>query len=261
MRAFIVVFLVCLALVTVHAGDWDRLTVTWSKFDKLPTTKANAEFRHWTLNNVCAENACSCAEQPWVGYRYQDGSDVGSWPIYGADGRLAGLQAAVTASPTASQIPPWVKVGDLWLLTVYFRSDQNSICSSGSSSGSNAIGDSVYIMVDGKKVEFPVNETAVTSPWVKGKCFYTMGRHYWKGISANMNCDSFYPIFLLYNGGKLNGYGYTFLGDQSSFRWEHPGGSSLKLFFTTETFPQCLLNQEKLSTQHVYFTSPYLNFC
>lgn len=99
------------------------------------------------INNVLTAWKCQ------VGYRYQDGSDIGSWPIYGEDGRLAGLQAAVNVSPETPQIPPWVKVGDLWVLTVYFRSDMSSICDPNGSSGTNEIGDSVYIMVNGTKVD------------------------------------------------------------------------------------------------------------
>ena len=37
-----------------------------------------------------------------------------------------------------------------------------------------------------------------------------------------MSCDDFYPAFLLYNGGKLNAFGWVTMGDFQSERYEHP---------------------------------------
>ena len=37
-----------------------------------------------------------------------------------------------------------------------------------------------------------------------------------------MSCDDFFPAFLLYNGGKLNAFGWATLGYYESDRYEHP---------------------------------------
>ena len=37
-----------------------------------------------------------------------------------------------------------------------------------------------------------------------------------------MSCDDFFPAFLLYNGGKLNAFGWATLGYFESDRYEHP---------------------------------------
>jgi hypothetical protein len=42
-----------------------------------------------------------------------------------------------------------------------------------------------------------------------------------------MNCEDFFPAFLLYNGGKLNAFGWATMGDFKSNRYEHPPSFAL----------------------------------
>ena len=57
-------------------------------------------------------------------------------------------------------------------------------------------------------------------PWMKHVNF--LGQHYWYNISTNMKCEDFFPVFLLYNSGKLTGFGWAVEADIKSSRVEHP---------------------------------------
>ena len=98
-----------------------------------------------------------------------------------------------------------------------------------------------------------------------GKCFIFMGQHYWRYISPDMDCDDFYPIFLLYTRGKLNAWGAA-LGHSdtpylTSKRWEHPQGEEIHYFFQDDDFPECVLDATNLSTQHIYMSNWFWNNC
>lgn len=62
---------------------------------------------------------------------------------------------------------------------------------------------------------------------------YTTGVHYWYNITESMNCDNFFPAFLLYNGGRLNAFGWAMVIEQSSKRFEHPPHSSFSVLSNT----------------------------
>ena len=57
--------------------------------------------------------------------------------------------------------------------------------------------------------------------------FIQIGVHYWYNSRKDMSCDEFYPVFLLYNGGKLNAFGWAFNAALTSNRVEHPPKSSI----------------------------------
>ena len=59
--------------------------------------------------------------------------------------------------------------------------------------------------------------------------FLATGQHYWYNISRDMDCENFFPVFLLYNGGRLNGFGWNTQGDLKSSRYEHPTADKLKV--------------------------------
>ena len=48
------------------------------------------------------------------------------------------------------------------------------------------------------------------------------GQHYWYNVTSDMSCEDFWPMFLLYNGGELNAFGWAFQGDLNSPRYEKP---------------------------------------
>ena len=95
-----------------------------------------------------------------------------------------------------------------------------------------------------------------------------MGLHYWadvRGIPLSLDTpnDSFFPMFLLYNKGELNGFGWAFNANLTSPRLEHPTASVVSNFMTA--VPNFLFDPTKsgiLSTLHIYLDStPALNFC
>jgi len=44
-----------------------------------------------------------------------------------------------------------------------------------------------------------------------------------------MNCDEFFPVFLLYNNGELTAFGWVVLTDLSSARYENPPKDGYKV--------------------------------
>ena len=62
------------------------------------------------------------------------------------------------------------------------------------------------------------------------------GRHYWYNISADMSCDDFFPVFLLYNRDRLTGFGWVARGNANSPRYEHPSSNSLKVSQTRDNY-------------------------
>lgn len=44
-----------------------------------------------------------------------------------------------------------------------------------------------------------------------------------------MDCDDFYPMFLLYNRDRLTGFGWVTQGNADSPRYEHPPPNRLKV--------------------------------
>ncbi|XP_078695110.1 uncharacterized protein LOC144924043 [Branchiostoma floridae x Branchiostoma belcheri] len=88
------------------------------------------------------------------------------------------------------------------------------------------------------------------------------GQHYWYKFRPDMNCDDFYPVFLMYNDGKLNGFGWNINTVLDSPRYESPPTGALSLFFAQK--PPCFDERVRrgLSTLHIYLDdSPSSNFC
>lgn len=52
--------------------------------------------------------------------------------------------------------------------------------------------------------------------------FFYLGVHYWYDLHEDMSCDNFFPVFLLYNRNKLNGFGWGIPLRETSPRFEHP---------------------------------------
>ncbi|XP_063435183.1 uncharacterized protein LOC134716239 isoform X2 [Mytilus trossulus] len=162
---------------------------------------------------------------------------------------------------------PFIKSGNYYHISAYFV-DPAIICFCGRSATlfqQQGVGTDLYIQngtdpVD-DSIKIPRLQSEITSTqWTKGKCFPTMGLHYWYNIRKDMSCDEFYPMFLLYNDGKLNAFGWAFNGDFNSSRLEHPPIAALSAFI--DPVPDCLLTAVTLSTMHIYLTNnPALNQC
>ena len=44
-----------------------------------------------------------------------------------------------------------------------------------------------------------------------------------------MSCNNSFPVFLLYNWGKLTGFGWAMIADVTSNRVEHPSKNEIKV--------------------------------
>uniref|UniRef100_A0A1I8FB74 BHLH domain-containing protein n=1 Tax=Macrostomum lignano TaxID=282301 RepID=A0A1I8FB74_9PLAT len=62
------------------------------------------------------------------------------------------------------------------------------------------------------------------------------GQHYWYNMRKNMNCDDFMPYFLLYNGGKLDGFGFAMTANYNGEYYEHPTVSVAGTFTTAHVY-------------------------
>jgi len=144
--------------------------------------------------------------------------------------------------------------GNFYYLTAYFT-DPKKICDT-KIHRSEDIGDKLVFLAGKEKyVEAPLlSKDAGGTKWILGSCYYAMGTHYWYDISSDMDCDDIFPVFLLYNKGKLTGWGWATDVHVKSSRVEHPSSKLIWLFFKKETFPKCVPQIDFHSTQHVYFT-------
>ncbi|RMZ93203.1 hypothetical protein BpHYR1_013104, partial [Brachionus plicatilis] len=157
--------------------------------------------------------------------------------------------------PSSKIQPLFVDEGEFFTISAYFV-DPASVCSA-SASARQVTGDRLIIKGSGKEINIPLEQKDVNSFWTQGKCFYTMGVHFWADIDGNelnedTEAENFAPLFLLYNKGKLNGFGWAFNADLPSKRYEHPGKSVIGNFFNKT--PRFFSDPNKagtLSTLHI----------
>ncbi|GFO02751.1 hypothetical protein PoB_002925600, partial [Plakobranchus ocellatus] len=147
-------------------------------------------------------------------------------------------QAVKEKYPTEKLRPPFVNDGysmTRYVLTAYFT-NASKICTEGRTKeqfDKEGTGENLWIQIDSnpmRLMKIAKREADIASPWVKGKCFYTMGKHYWYNINDNMDCEGFFPVFLLYNDGKLNAFGWALVADLPSSHYEHPGKETFGAF-------------------------------
>jgi len=256
---------------------WDRVDVTWAKFSGIPLKAEDAQRGGWVLSGS------SCLDQnvSWAGNRYLLGGDLSAAPLYDSAGNLAGYQFGMYEAPPAPVQNIWQPQtafspsgASYWTLTTYFV-DPKTICSTAANSklvtrragNVAAIGDRLVLQTAKHLMTMPLNEnSAAAAGWVNGKCFYTMGQHWWYNMTSTMSCDNIFPLFIIYNNHVLTTYGViTGVGTASQYltssRWEHPGGVELNLFLQSSSAPACIFSAGDLSTQHVFLTEPLTDFC
>jgi len=250
--------------------NWNALRVSWYAnplsswgFDKMP--------RHLAENKAFEKKDDMCADggKKFVGHRYWYKQDPTLILLFDRNGIIAGIQTAALKSKFS---PPenlkgkyYIDDGDFWTLTSYFV-DPSTICNQGRTKeqldkegtgvglwlqyGQDPIKDSVQI---------PTNETDMkNTKWGSGKCFYTMGQHYWYDVSKDMSCNDFVPNCLLYNKGKLTGFCFAKnanLIDQSN-RYDSPAPKNSVVKKFMDPVPDCFFKDPSyslVSTMHVYF--------
>lgn len=249
----------------IKQEKWDGLKVTWGPnplssqyFDSVPRTVSEAQKDGWHKISDCDKTAS------WRGQRWIKGNDYAVILLFDVNGFIAGIQTSFADNqsngfPKAQLRPPFVKDGDRVTFSAYFV-DPSIICTTGRTAAQFAeqgTGTNLYLQTTADpeaSVMQPHQQTGISATqWTEGKCFPTMGKHYWYNLSENMNCDDFYPAFLLYNSGELTAFGFALGANLNSPRYEHPGSSQYSLFMKTP--PKCLYNQGQLSTMHIYLTS------
>jgi len=215
----------------------------------------------------------TCQTKDYRGIRYYINDDLSTMLLYNVYGQVSGVQAGTRNTPLAAMTEPYgpwhqEKMANgtvFWTITMYFR-DPSTICSTSTPKSKLPIGDRITLANSGSYDTFPMTEADAkkASIWVEGKCFATMGKHYWYNLTTTSDCNYIYPVFLLYNNGDLDSFGWVIakLPQESGPRWEHPYGNQLKMFLPAGVYPPCLFEDDLiLSTQHIYFDNPYTNFC
>ena len=266
------ILLATVLLSVVHLStqvDWDGLRVTWGlnpfssyTFASMPRTAEAARNKGWTLETSCSDT------NYFKGNRYILNGDTSVMLLFDKNGFIAGIQSGIEDGkeyPPSQQIPPMhhETAKSMYTITAYFV-DPATVCSTGRTQAqfnSEGTGTKLLIQNGNTMQEIPRQVAGLSgTQWTKGRCFWTMGQHYWWNIRADMPCEEFFPVFLLYNSGKLNAFGFAFQGDFSSPRYEHPTYSVVPKFLNP--VPTCLKDVGVLSTMHIYLDdSPRTNFC
>ncbi|CAH1256151.1 Hypp1602 [Branchiostoma lanceolatum] len=248
---------------------WDDLKVTWgvnplNSYHSMPRTVKDADAAGWKLEKSCGEVN---------GDRYILEDDPAVLLVFNAEGNIGGIATKVPKGldfPAGESAKYFQDEGDeYYTMTVYFQ-DPKTVCTGARRSKRLATGDALVISQDKVYMTVPLDESDMefNKEWTKGGCFYTMGRHYWLsgagGVKEDTKADELAPIFLLYNEGQLNGFGFVLNANLESPRYEHPPKEALGVFFANGT-PKFLSEAAKssgLTTMHVYLDStPLLNFC
>jgi hypothetical protein len=256
-------------IITVFGTGWNDLKVTWGMdpfnpnyFVSLPLSEAAAVQAGWIKENDCSKIN---------GIRYFKNNDRSVMSVYGADGLIAGISSAIPKNlpfnfPSKALQPYLVDEGNFYTMTMYFK-NPNTVCQAAIRQNT---GDRLVVKGQSGEMNIPLTEIEVNieNKWTKGYCFNTMGLHYWRQvngsqITVDMNKDNFFPMFLLYNKGKLNGFGFAFNANLDSPRLEHPTVDIINLFMKpTPSFFADKTQSEVLSTLHVFLDStPFQNFC
>ncbi|KAH3787370.1 uncharacterized protein LOC127842517 [Dreissena polymorpha] len=254
-----------------NQSHWDGLKVTWSinpltMFQGVPRTIPEATSHGW----VKMDTGTTCQNGPFLGERFWKDGDLGVILLFDVHGYIAGIQAGIEKnySPNPNHFPfpplvshPMVAHGTRFYITAYFV-PTDKICSTGRTETefrTQGTGSGLWIqngtnpLTDSRAIPMTI-EAARVSRWTEGKCFATMGVHFWYNIHKDMSCENFYPMFLLYNGGVLNGFGWAFMMNiQSSKRLEHPGQNVYASFM--KEVPTCMNSMGTITTLHIYLTS------
>lgn len=255
-----------LALLALSSAEWNRVALTWLVYEDVPTTEFEARNNGWNTFG-----SSSCETDDYQGTRYILDGDISAMILYNNFGQITGIQAGTKNMPSSVMIEPngpWHQERmwngtKFWTITMYFR-DPHSVCN-GTKKGSELVGDQLTLANSGNYISFPLSENQVKKEplWFAGQCFATMGMHYWYNATADMDCDYAFPVFLLYNQGYLDSWGWAIakMPIETSPRWEHPSGPSMDLFLPDDP-PQCLYEDGLvMSTMHVYFDNALFNFC
>jgi len=264
----LLITMMCLPCAVIMADDvppvWDLLTVTFGKFSKLPRSESEAIINRWVMiGDYCKDDKSS-----FCGRRYML-DDPATVLIFDIRGHIAGMQmgfkvSKIYAKKHVRNLPAiYDPVSEMVHMTAYFT-EPSTICSKRDVPLAEGITGDKLVLVTGKKtfMTAPLMEKGIPSTkWVKGKCFKGMGNHYWYNINSALACENMFPFFLLYDQGKLSGFGFLSDMEIPGRRVEHPPSLGVKHFFEEKSMPKCLPLLDHRSTQHVYMRSVPWSTC
>jgi len=248
---------------------WNNLRVTWSLNPlspwgyKVVPRDLSGKLDGFELR----DDQCNVSDAKFLGQRYWYNKDPALSLLFDVNGIIAGMQ---TSAPKSNFTPPaylinrnYIDEGDYYTITAYFV-DPSTICSSGRTSDqlkTEGTGTGLWIqqgpdpIKDSVQIPF-LEEDIVKTTWKFGKCFRTMGNHYWYNQTKDLAADHMVPNCLLYNKGKLTNFCFTFgwTYEFTSPRYEHPKTTDLTRFMNpVPDFFYNDPNYAKLSTMHVFF--------
>lgn len=237
---------------------WDALSVTWLKWEELPLTVNDAVDKGWSLQDKCRDSAY------FHGNRYVRDENTTLMLLFDENDNIAGMQTEITKSSVKPKALPWREENDTYVITAYFK-DPSLICSK-KHSHARYIGDRLLIQNSSKSgglVQVPLLEDGLLETvWTEGECFWSMGKLYWYDLLNVSDCNSLFPVFLMYTNGVLNGFGWVLPHNLDNSRFVHPTNISYPYLFKNGTVPPCFWTADRLSLMHVYLdSSPFLNIC
>ncbi|CAG5115670.1 unnamed protein product [Candidula unifasciata] len=240
---------------------WDGLRVQWNQnvtnpnyFVKFSRTEHQAVIRGFTKIGDCDLTA------KWRGRRYIQDSDYTVILLFDIKGYIAGIQTAIPTTSTYPPLklkPPFIDEGGRSVLTAYFT-DPSKICTTGRTADEFAIegtGSTLYIQDNiypeaSTRMPSSVDEARRTAPWTISKCLNYMGLHYYHNITSELECDSLFPVGLLYHKGELLGFAWLFMQYLPLKRYE----TVAKRFYpyVLTQVPKCFDEYDYFTSQHVY---------
>lgn len=250
----------------IGSTPWDTLQTNFPKFIPVPLNQSAAINEGWT-------SIMNCGDAGSPGNLYANNTDFAAMPFYNADGQIAGIILGMKDPGAYAHTAPYVfyQKGNLtfWGIEANFR-DPDTICTAGSTKDIS-FGDRLWF-ANGSHASYsqiPLNESSEylnREGWSLGACkdsAFRMGTHWWRYLSVDGDCNTAYPLFVLYDDGILHAWGVAMGNEDRPFlnstRWEHPAGATLTSFFLDGEAPTCLAQQGKLyNSQHVYMTSSVL---
>jgi charged multivesicular body protein 7 len=258
--------------------DWNSLRVTWGFnlgwfLNKMPRTVKETKDHSWFSSKhfELKDDQCKDGNGKFVGQRFwyptkdSKSNDSAVILIFDTKGTIAGIQTSVLKSKYNPGAPGqyFIDDGDYWTITAYFV-DPSTICTAGRTSqdlSSQGTGTGLWLQFGetaASSVNIPMEEAEIKKDanWGHGKCFKSMGQHYWYQIDKNMKCDNVAPYCLLYNGGKLTGFCFApnYYAESERYDWPAPTIKVLEKFL--DPVPDCMHTDPsfaKQSTVHVFF--------
>ncbi|XP_059167857.1 uncharacterized protein LOC131949908 [Physella acuta] len=254
------------AVDVIASTTWEHLSLRYGTWYRPPKTPAEAvAMSYKRVNDICSMDT-------YHGFLYVHPHNDKSRLIFDYNDNLAGIQAVIPGNmfgfntnnesvkfPTNEVMPPillsleqYSPGVQMYTITAYFK-HPSLVC--GPYTPHAHSGKGLYIQM-GYRVErqfekIPLEARHLSDEWKTGTCLPSMGRHYFKNLSRNLQCERLYPVFLMYNDeGQLGGFGWLFQGvppsesPRSPVKWFKHSVQFYPAIFDQTMLPPCMFNPE-----------------